>query len=118
MPWYRPRRGQRRSITPKLLGTALACEPLIALRLLNSCLALGTSELAPNELPWLPFLVSGCQPHTSAQAHGVGLAFLLGGVLLALSGRRKVSAGAVGMVQPQGSFDRELVEKYGRGKGA
>ncbi|WP_344404719.1 S8 family peptidase [Streptomyces longisporus] len=41
---------------------------------------------------------------TGLVAAGVGLAFLLGGVLLALSGRRKVSAGAVGMVQPQGSF--------------
>ncbi|MER6424218.1 S8 family serine peptidase [Streptomyces sp. NPDC001137] len=41
---------------------------------------------------------------TGLVAAGVGLAFLLGGVLLALSGRRKVSAGAVGMVRPQGSF--------------
>ncbi|GAA3819960.1 type VII secretion-associated serine protease mycosin [Streptomyces coacervatus] len=41
---------------------------------------------------------------TGLVAAGLGLAFLLGGVLLALSGRRKISAGAVGMVQPEGSF--------------
>jgi subtilisin family serine protease len=41
---------------------------------------------------------------TGLIAAGVGLVFLIGGVLLARSGRRKASAGAVGMVQPQGYF--------------
>lgn len=41
---------------------------------------------------------------TGLVAAGVGLAFLAGGVLLALSGRRKAPVGAVGMMQPQGSF--------------
>lgn len=41
---------------------------------------------------------------TGLVAAGVGLAFLAGGVLLALSGRRNAPVGAVGMMQPQGSF--------------
>jgi subtilisin family serine protease len=41
---------------------------------------------------------------TALVAAGVGLVFLVGGVLLALLGSRKVPARAVGMVQPQGSF--------------
>ncbi|OAH14330.1 S8 family peptidase [Streptomyces jeddahensis] len=43
---------------------------------------------------------------TGLVAAGGGLVFLIGGVLLALSGRRKVPTGAAGMVQPQGPFPR------------
>jgi subtilisin family serine protease len=41
---------------------------------------------------------------TGLVAAGVGLAFLIGGVLLARSGRRRSSAGATGAVQPQRVF--------------
>ena len=41
---------------------------------------------------------------TGLVAAGGGLVFLIGGAVLALTGRRKVRAGAAGMVQPQGSF--------------
>ncbi len=44
--------------------------------------------------PWMAGLI----------AAGVGLVFLIGGVLLVRSGRRKASAGAVGMARPQGPF--------------
>lgn len=41
---------------------------------------------------------------TGLVAAGVGLAFLVGGVLLAWSGRRKSAARTPSVMQPQGSF--------------